>query len=1098
MPETQPSNARFGPFHLDLRAGELHRNGNCVLLQEQALQVLLLLLQHDGEIVTRKEIKKKLWPNDTIVEFDHSINTAIKKLRRALDDSADGPQYIETIARRGYRLMVPVEWISSNIEVPGNGSENSADPGLPLPVPPEPARDEPLVEKLRLGALTGKVVSHYRVLDIIGGGGGGLVYRAEDLKLGRAVALKFLPEDIAGEVKMLDRFEREAHALSALDHPNICTVYELGEHEGHPFIAMQLLKGQTLREWLGSSSRADKVVVLQQVLELAAQIAAGMESAHEKGIIHRDIKPANIFITYKGEAKILDFGVAKVLQSAEEKGNADTGPTRAQGTQSTRAAATDVTRTGLKLGTPRYMSPEQVRGEVLDARTDIFSFGLVLYEMVTGERAFVGDTEGIMHDAIQHRAPKPIHDAAPEISPDVELIILKCLQKDRNQRYQSSTELRAALLSVQRASGVEDPKKAHDFGQRQWVLISLIAATLVLCVIGARYWRSHRLTKLTDKDTIVLADFVNTTGDPVFDGTLKQALAIELEQSPFLNVFSEKQVNDILKLMKHPSTERLTLTTAQEVCTRANGRAVLQGSIAAIESRYQVSLEAVDCHSGDTLAHAESVASNRNGVVTAVGKATKQLREKLGESLSSVQKFDRPLEEATTSSLEALQAYTLGRRKQAEQGEAAAIPYFKLAIDLDPQFAYGYVALSTSEFGLYQFVDASANLEKAFALREKVTQRERFAIEGYYYDWVTGDLEKVKTTHAEWTKTYPRDYIPHVRLSAYYRTVGQLDKAVSEAETAVKLAPDNTVAAFYLMTAEIRSNRFDLAKAVCDEAERRNLTSPMLHRGRYLIAFFQGDEKRMRELVDSAADIPMARDLLLQDDSVTQAYRGKVKLAREVSSRSADLATSSGAPERAAVWKAYQAEWELEMGNRDRAMQALSAALQSSSMSQDVRTTAAYVLARLGKLTQAKQMIDKVASERPLDTVVQYQSVPMVRAATAMSQNKPDLAIEFLRVTVPYELTGLGQAYLRGLAYLEARQPRPAAAEFQKLLDHPGVVENSPLGALARLQLGRTHALAGDMAAASRFYNEFLTLWKDADPDIPIYRQAKAEYARLR
>ncbi len=665
---------RFGPFRLDVRSGELYQQDQRIQLQEQPLHLLQMLVNQPGELLTRDHIRSKLWPNGTIVEFDHSINTAIKKLRLALGDPAEKPCYIETVARRGYRLRVPVEWAE-------DGSTDPPPKAASQPEPELPAANE-----------TGKKVSHYRVLEVLGGGGMGVVYAAEDLKLGRRVALKFLPPEVGTETKALERFEREARAASALEHPNICSVHEFGEHEGQPFIAMHLLEGQTLRQRIAKRGPFQ----IEDLLDFATQICAGLQAAHEKGIVHRDIKPANIFLTDRREAKILDFGLAQ-LQGAEILGQAP-GPGGSVSEHQLPAACRNLQSiTGVTLGTAAYMSPEQVRGEKLDARTDLFSFGLVLYEMATGRQAFNAETAPILRDAILTRSPAPVRKLNDEIPFRLEEIIGKALEKDRELRYQSAAAMRTEMNGL---AGSGRSRRVRSAGRRPWILSAIVAVVLVVLSAGGVYRRSHRKTRLAERDTIVLADFVNSTGDAVFNGTLKQALALQLEQSPFLNVLSDGKVNDTLKLMNHRLPEHLTDATAQEVCTRSNSKAVLAGSIDRLGDRYRIGLKTTDCQSGDTLADAEAQSVDRNKVLSALGEAANHLRQKLGESLASVQTFHKPLEEATTSSLEALQAYTQGRKKQAEQGEAAAIPYFKLALDLDPTFAYAYVARGTSYFGL--------------------------------------------------------------------------------------------------------------------------------------------------------------------------------------------------------------------------------------------------------------------------------------------------------------------------------------------------------------------------------------------------------------
>ena len=670
MKNTLPLRLRFGAFELDLKSGELYKSDQRIVLQEQPLQILRILLENAGAITTREEIQQQLWPNDTVVEFDHSVNAAIKKLRVALGDSADNPKYIETVARRGYRLMMPVVRLDSTAGDPsGTGVVSSSHDGTGVQLQLEPT------------GLTGTTVSHYRVLEVVGGGGMGVVYRAEDLKLGRAVALKFLPDEVVSDPRASERFEREARAASSLDHPNLCSIYEFGEDEGRPFIVMQLLQGQTLRDYLASGALKDPSgaqISLDRLLDIAIQIASGLEAAHEQGIVHRDIKPANIFITSKGVAKILDFGLAKLalVPSGVQARPAELGGNDGLDHPPARAA-----------GTAAYMSPEQVKGQPLDARTDLFSFGLVLYEMATGKRAFSGDSSAALQDTILKNMPTPPAAVNPEVPADLQEVIQKCLQKDRNLRYQKAAEIRSDLERIKHEREEKTPRR------RRWALLATAAVVVIALIVGGVYWRTRKLNTLTEKDTIVLADFVNTTGDPVFDDTLKQALAIQLEQSPFLTVLSDRKVSETLKLMNRPANERVTKEVAEEVCLRNNSKVLLEGSIAPIGDHYLITLKAMNCQTGDTITSVDAEVENRNRVVKALGQVGNQLRKKLGESRPSVEKFNAPLEEATTSSLEALQAFSQSNRMQFEKGDTAALPYLKRAVELDPNFARGYAAL---------------------------------------------------------------------------------------------------------------------------------------------------------------------------------------------------------------------------------------------------------------------------------------------------------------------------------------------------------------------------------------------------------------------
>jgi serine/threonine protein kinase/Tol biopolymer transport system component len=490
-----PDRVRLGAFEVDLRAGEVRDGEQRAILPEQAVRILRMLVEAGGELVGREEIRKKLWPNDTVVEFDHSINTAIRNLRRALGDSPDDPKYIETIPRRGYRLLVPVERLAGD-------DSSSANERLHTETK-EPAAGDP--SAFSRGHLIGKKVSHYRVLEVLGGGGMGMLYKAEDLKLGRQVALKFLPEELAADTVALQRFEREARTASSLDHPNICTIYEVEEDEGQPFIVMQLLQGETLRDKLATLAAGQKKLALDELLDIAGQICEGLWAAHTKGIVHRDIKPANIFLTSTGQAKILDFGLAKLVSTTHDDGSDGLEPAldgTAAAPQRAKSVPLDttLTRLGVAMGTAGYMSPEQIRGEKLDTRTDIFSFGLVLYEMATGHRAFTGDTAAIVHNAIVNDAAVPARQVNPEVTPELDVIINKALEKDREQRYQTAAELRTELQSTGNDRNLPHavvPAPAKSKRRRSLRLAIAILGTLaILLVLGLGVRRVLRRPQL--------------------------------------------------------------------------------------------------------------------------------------------------------------------------------------------------------------------------------------------------------------------------------------------------------------------------------------------------------------------------------------------------------------------------------------------------------------------------------------------------------------------------------------------------------------------------------------------------------------------------
>ncbi len=639
--------------------------------------------------------------------------------------------------------------------------------------------------------------------------------------------------------------------------------------------------------------------------------------------------------------------------------------------------------------------------------------------------------------------------------------------------------------------------------KRRATRITLAAAfvALIALIVGGLFWRAHRASALTEKDTIVLADFDNKTGDAVFDGTLKMALAIQLEQSPFLNVLSDQRVNGTLKLMDRPSNERLTLEVAREVCLRTNSRALLTGSIAPVGEHYLIAVKAVDCETEDTLAGAEADAENRNKVLKALNQVGNQLRGRLGESLASVKKFDQPLEEATTSSLEALQDYTRARRARLT-GDADPIPYLKHALELDPNFAEAYARLGPEYQDMKQSSLAIENYKKAYELRDRVSQRERFYIEAHYYADATGQLEKAIPIFMEWSQTYPAAWEPHVNLSYHYMQLGLYDKSVEEAKTTIRLVPESVIAYRHLMEAYNYMNQPDQAIATFNDAQAHKLDDNYLHLSRYGAAFLGSDNAAMQQQVTWATGKPGAEDLLLSAQAETEAYYGRIGKARNFSQRAAESAEHAEALETAALWRANEALREAEVGNNGRARQRAAQAL-ALAPGRDVEALAALALARAGDAAGAQKLADKLDREFPVDTIMQGHLLPTIRASIELDKNNPGAAIEILRAANPYEMGSassqtLYPAYVRGQAYLRAGEGKQAAVEFQKLVNHRGLVGNFVLGALVYLQLGRAYALAGDTAQAKSAYQDFLTLWKNADPDIPILVQAKAEYAELR
>ncbi len=1107
MEETLPGRVRFGSFELDLKSGELLGAGRKVVLQDQPFKVLRILVESGGEVVSREVIQKSLWPNDTVVEFDHSINAVINKLRRILDDSAEEPKYIETLARRGYRLMAPVKRMDSSAgDTPPPSSQDQVSDSEEYGE--KAGGDDGRLALLNLDSAswTGKTVSHYRVLNIIDGGGMGVVYRAKDLKLPRAVAIKFLPEELGNDPRALERFEREARAASVLEHPNICSIYEFGEQAGRPFIVMHLLQGQNLRERLAAGPDAAPAkpgtapFTVDQFLDVAIQIAHGLEAAHEKGIIHRDIKPGNIFLTNKGVVKILDFGLAKLLQPEQEvrasEGESTSGP------ETARRKAPDaghLTRLGVAIGTAAYMSPEQVRGEPLDARTDLFSFGVVLYEMATAQHPFAGETEAMLHTAIVKATPVPVRELNATLPPELEPIVNKALEKDREHRYQSAAQMRADLEAVKRGRDLTpapSPGPPEGHPRKSWQLAAALLVVAALAV-GVYWWRNR--VRITPQDTIVLADFTNSTTDPVFTSALNTALRVEFEQTPFLNLLAPDKVRGVLKQRGHAENEKLTPELAREVCLHTSSKAFIAGSISDVGNRYRVELKALDCQTGKTFAAAQKETGSRDEVVKTLGGVGAQLRRELGEPRESLQQFNQPLEEATSSSPEALQAMTDGLEQKRLRGDAEALPYFQRAVELDPNFARAYASLGIAYRNLAEVTLSVENLRKAYDLRDRVTQLQRFYIDGAYAAIGTGDLQQALQTFTEWTKIYPKDPSAHSYLSAASISVGRYEEAAKEARESIRLMP--TAAAYTDESFSYLSlDRLDDAKRVLDEAQTLKIGSSLLPLARYRLAFLKGDRLALEEQVNSATGRSRGGLLCLQ--SFTEAFNGRARKARAFLQQVVDLAMQDNAADSAADCAVANALQEAEIGNVERAQQQAAASIALST-GRDVQASAALAFTRAGDVGQAEKLAQQLNRDYPKDTMMQNYSLPTIRAAIELQKNNPAEAVHILKVAVPYEMgvasfANLYPAYVRGEAYLKAGQGQQAAAEFQKLLDHPGILENFVTGALAHLQLGRAHAMIGNNAAARKAYDDFFALWKDADRDIPILQQARAEYAKLR
>lgn len=964
----------------------------------------------------------------------------------------------------------------------------------------------------------------------------GEVYLAEDLRLGRKVALKLLAEALTQDRNRLSRFDLEAHAASALNHPNIITIYEMGDEGGRHFIVTEFIDGVTLREHLSGAP-----MDFPEVLDIAIQIAEALEEAHAAGIIHRDIKPENIMIRRNGHVKVLDFGLAKLTEASLSDHETDTEAV-------TRALVQ--TDAGVVMGTSQYMSPEQTRGRPIDARTDIWSLGVVLYEMAAGRPPFTGATKTDVVVAITNSEPLPIARFASNVPAEFEWIAMKALRKDADERYQTIRQLAADLrklkqrldfkTELERSMGPENltgslsflksgltdtqipaapttldtstsreakPSDAqtpassveHIVGKlkRHKTVVAVVALAVVLIGVVLAYVSSSRKhATLTDKDTILLADFINTTSDPVFDGTLRQALAVQLGQSPFLNIFSEERVRETLRFMGRSADERVTRDVGREICQRQGLKAMLVGSIASLGSHYVITLEAVNAQTGDAIAREQTEVENKEQVLHALGEAAVKLREELGESLQSVQKFDAPIEQGTTSSLEALKAFSLGVEQQLKGKYLDALPFLKRATEIDANFALAYARMASMYYTLRQYDLAAAASQKAFELRDRVSEREKLYISAGHYDNVTGEDEKYLQTLELWKRIYPRDASPPNNLAVKYNELGLFDKAAEEARAAVSLNPSSASGYSLLAAALAGLNRFAEAKQVIGQAQSQKLDTTAMRRTLYRIAFVEGDTATMQQQIDWLKGKP--DEYLAQGwQSETAAFAGQLQKSQQLSHNAFEAAERRDLKDVAAQIAVGGATRDALFGDCKQVKEQTAKALELTN-SLLTMVNAVNALATCGEVSQTQTIVNELTRRFPKDTVLNDILLPLVRARMELQGDNPAQALQVLEATRRYEGYALFQiAYLRGQIYLAQQKGTEAAAEFQKILDHRGSQPTSPIYSLAHVGHARAAALNGDTARARQAYQNFFALWKDADPEIPVLQEARREYEKL-
>jgi len=953
----------------------------------------------------------------------------------------------------------------------------------------------------------------------------GVVYLAEDMKLGRKVAIKILSEEYTTNKDRLHRFEQEASAASNLNHPNILTIHEVGTDKGRHYIATEFIDGITLRRKIAGSQLQNS-----EILDIAIQVASALEEAHAAGIVHRDIKPDNVMVRRNGYVKVLDFGLAKLTETVDRSSS--------DGEASTRVMVQ--TDAGVVMGTSHYMSPEQARGKLVDARSDIWSLGVVIYEMVAGRTPFEGETSTDIIVAITQKEPPPLARFAPNVPAELDWIVMKALRKDRDERYQTIKELLTDLRRLKQrlefeselersaapvsfsksrisdlAAPTTTPERAVPTAEktvshvssaeyiatgikRHKIASAIIALLVVAATASAIYLYKRNSKPLTERDTILLTDFVNTTGEPVFDGTLRQALAVNLGQTPFLNLFPEERVRETLRFMGRSPDDRITRDIGREICERQGIKAMLTGSIASLGSQYVIILEALNPRSGDSIAREKVEADSKEKVLSALGTAASNLRQKLGESLSSIQKYDVSIEQATTSSLEALKAFAMGNEERSKGRTRESLAFYKRAAELDPNFAMAYARIGVHYGNQQQLELAKEYVQKAYDLRDRVSERERLYITEKYYNYITGEIDKAVETLKTWAKLYPNDFIPHNNLSLNYKILGNYDEALKEGLEAVRLSPNNISAQDNVVASFIGLGRIEEAEQASHEMEKINPDALGAHFNNYFFAFLRRDQAAMDREIQWAKGKPEEAELNATLGA-TAAYFGKLKQSEDLIKRSVEMFKSQNRQENGAKELLGLASNQLLVGKCQQAKENVKAAL-SLFRGRNAMAGAGLVSAGCNDASQAQTILNELRAKYPTD-VVTSMVAPLIQAEIERSRGNIPEARRLSESVRPYDrgiVIGYTNNYIRGSLYLHQRMGNEAAAEFKKIFENPAIDLFSPVHAMARLCLGRALALTGDTAGARKAYQDFFALWKDADPDLPALVQARKEYEQLK